>query len=194
MEGHRHPRPSNHIENLVGEKYQIQSHKVSDDYLDVYVVTDAYGRRFEAQAFVPVTELPREREGLYQARRRRMRRICRSPNFTEEFEHDGRRFLVSKVHRSSKEWADLQAMAGGRTKGENLCLLADSCTEDAWARTTRRIGDFGVTDTRVPGQQVSSYAEAVAINKEYPEVKSPQNERQRVYLSLGRSRNVVQGA
>lgn len=87
-------------ENVIGNKYRVQSRKIADDCLDVYIVTDIDGKYFEAQAFSPIAEMPRGREGLRNARRRRMKRIARSSNFAGEFEHGGRRFLVSYVRRN----------------------------------------------------------------------------------------------
>ncbi|KAF7559337.1 hypothetical protein G7046_g4816 [Stylonectria norvegica] len=86
--------------------YHVQSLEVRDTDLEVYVVTDARGDRYEAQAFA--CELPRQHEGLYQARRRRIKRIFRSKNFEQEIEQAGRRFLISRVQRNVKEWRDLQ--------------------------------------------------------------------------------------
>ncbi|WYZ42211.1 hypothetical protein EsH8_V_001106 [Colletotrichum jinshuiense] len=163
-------------ETFVGGDYQIQSHKVSDDYLDVYVVTDTAGARFEAQAFAPAAEMPRERDGLCKARRRRMKRICCSSNFAGEFEHDGRRFLVSKVQRNDKEWMDLQAQVGGRVKSENMPLPTE---------THIKKGDnLAATDTGMEEQhRRPSYAEAVARKTECPTLNPP-IERQKMCLSL----------
>ncbi|KAK2732296.1 hypothetical protein CKAH01_02242 [Colletotrichum kahawae] len=118
-------------ENLIREKYRIQSLRVADECLDVYVVTDRDGRYFGAQAFPTVAEMPREREGLRNARRRRMKRIVRSSNFAGDFEHEGRRFLVSGVRRNDKEWADLHAQVSGRIRDENMPRLAGNSMESA---------------------------------------------------------------
>lgn len=109
------------IEDMVGatlhgddHEYLIQSLQIRDDYLDVYLVTraDNQDEHYEAQAFA--RDLPRENEGLCQARRRRMKRIFRSKNFEREIEHGGRRFLISRVQRNEREWRDLREQVGGR--------------------------------------------------------------------------------
>ncbi|KAK2023765.1 hypothetical protein LX32DRAFT_656712 [Colletotrichum zoysiae] len=150
---------------LVGD-YEIQSHKLSDDYLDVYIVANTSGAFFEAQAFAPVAEMPRDREGLRRARRRRMRRICGSPNFADEFEHGGRRVLVSTVQRSGKEWAYLQGLCRGRPAcGER----AVSPREREVARGEQQGGygcRWGLADEASDQQRRrSSYAEAAMSNK-----------------------------
>ncbi|EFQ30840.1 hypothetical protein CGRA01v4_12904 [Colletotrichum graminicola] len=150
---------------LVGEKYEIRSHKVSGEYLDVYVVADERGTCFEAQAFAPVAEMPREREGLRQARRRRMRRICGSPNFADEFEHGGRRFLVSRVERSGKEWPHLQGLCQGR----RTCAEREVLPREQGAICGEQQGGY---ECRAPAEEAlnqqqrrSSYAEAAVSNK-----------------------------
>ena len=126
------------IEDMVGatlhgdHEYRIQSHKIRDDYLDVYLVTRADSSNtdernksrsepyyYEAQAFA--RDLPRENEGLCQARRRRMKRIFRSKNFEQEIEHEGRRFLISRVQRNGKEWRDLREQVGGSRGALEAC-------------------------------------------------------------------------
>jgi hypothetical protein len=117
-----HERSTNmSLEDMVGEtlqgddhEYRIQSLQIRDDYLDVYLVTraDNADERYEAQAFAQ--DLPRENEGLCQARRRRMKRIFRSKNFESEIEHGGKRFLISRVQRNEREWRDLREQVGGR--------------------------------------------------------------------------------
>lgn len=108
------------LEDMVGEtlqgddhEYHIQSLQIRDDYLDVYLVTraDNQDEHYEAQAFA--RDVPRENEGLCQARRRRMKRIFRSKNFESEIEHGGRRFLISRVQRNDREWRDLRDQVGG---------------------------------------------------------------------------------
>ncbi|KAK1598410.1 uncharacterized protein LY79DRAFT_506296 [Colletotrichum navitas] len=150
---------------LVGEKYEIKSHKVSGEYLDVYVVTDARGACFEAQAFAPMAEMPREREGLRQARRRRMRRICGSPNFADEFEHGGRRFLVSRVERNGNEWPYLQGLCQGR----RACAEREVLPREQEATCGERQRGYecrGPSDEALDQQQRrSSYAEAAMSNK-----------------------------
>lgn len=108
------------LEDMVGEtlqgddhEYRIKSLQIRDDYLDVYLVTraDNQDEHYEAQAFA--RDVPRENEGLCQARRRRMKRIFRSKNFESEIEHGGRRFLISRVQRNEREWRDLREQVGG---------------------------------------------------------------------------------
>ncbi|KAK1961065.1 hypothetical protein LY78DRAFT_589489 [Colletotrichum sublineola] len=172
--------------NVVGEKYEIKSHKISDDYLDVYVVADERGTYFEAQAFTPVAEMPRELEGLRQARRRRMRRICGSPNFADEFEHDGRRFLVSRVQRNGKEWEDLQS----------LCRRRRGCDERKDLQREQEVAcraQQGGYECRGPAHTVLdqqqrrwSYAEAVMSNKvEFSGNRDAHTTRKRMCLPLG---------
>ncbi|WYZ41435.1 hypothetical protein EsH8_V_000330 [Colletotrichum jinshuiense] len=172
--------PGTHSVNFISGTYQIQSHKLSDDYLDVYVVTDTAGAQFEAQAFTPIAEMPREREGLCQARRRRMKRICRSPNFEGELEHNGRRFLLSRVQRSDKEWVNLQAQVGGLVKSENMPLPIEACDKN-----TRVWADGFVAKGQVMPEphKRSSYAEAVARNAEYSEDLDLPTGRQKVCFS-----------
>ncbi|KAK2016664.1 hypothetical protein LZ32DRAFT_65821 [Colletotrichum eremochloae] len=151
-------------EDLIGDKYRIQSRKVTDDCLDVYVVTDEDGRYFEAQAFSPITALPETREGFRNARRRRMKRICRSNNFAGEFEHGGRRFLVSNVRRNEKEWADLQAQAGGRIRNENMSRLTRSSMDSA----STGISNCGSASMMIPKQnQRPSYADVAADSRHF---------------------------
>lgn len=113
------------LETMVGatlhsqdHEYHIQSLQIRDAYLDVYLVKrgDSADAGHEAQAFA--TDLPRENEGLCQARRRRMKRIFRSKNFEQEIEVDGRRVLISRVQRNGKEWRDLREQVGGQQDGE----------------------------------------------------------------------------
>ncbi|CAM1506105.1 Fc.00g057460.m01.CDS01 [Cosmosporella sp. VM-42] len=130
-----------HIENMVGDtlrgdhEYRIQSLQIRDDYLDVYLVTRADRPNnsniktssepyyYEAQAFA--CDLPRENEGLCQARRRRMKRIFRSKNFEQEIAHGGRRFLISRVQRNGKEWRDLREQIGGGKGALEACWLSE---------------------------------------------------------------------
>ncbi|KAK2046775.1 hypothetical protein LZ31DRAFT_629665 [Colletotrichum somersetense] len=148
----------------VGE-YEIKSHKLSDDYLDVYIVANTSGAFFEAQAFAPMAEMSRDREGLRQARRRRMRRICGSPNFADEFEHGGRRFLVSTVQRSGKEWTYLQGLCRGRL----ACEERDVSPREQEVACRQQQGGYGcrgLADEALDHQQRrSSYAEAAMSNK-----------------------------
>ncbi|KAK2063385.1 hypothetical protein LY76DRAFT_212739 [Colletotrichum caudatum] len=161
MARHHHQAHS----RLVGE-YEIKSHKVSDDYLDVYIVADTSGAFFEAQAFAPMAEMPRDREGLRQARRRRMRRICGSPNFADEFEHGGRRFLVSTVQRSGKEWAYLQGLCRGRPACEERGVVSPREQEAARGEQRGGYGCRGLADEALGQQQRrSSYAEAAMSDK-----------------------------
>ncbi|KAK1983323.1 hypothetical protein LZ30DRAFT_7403 [Colletotrichum cereale] len=172
------PRQDQAEANLVGEKYEIKSHKVSDDYLDVYVVADAHGACYEAQAFAPVTEMPREREGLRQARRRRMRRICGSPNFADEFEHGGRRFLVSRVQRSVKEWGNLQRLSRGRCASEEQEVACGKQHEEHECRGA---------DLLALNQQQGklSYAEAASRDMKFTGGLDTQAGRKRMCLTLG---------
>ncbi|KAK1993953.1 hypothetical protein LX36DRAFT_585299 [Colletotrichum falcatum] len=170
---------------LVGEKYEIQSHKVSDEYLDVYVVADARGALYEAQAFAPVAEMPRDREGLRRARRRRMRRICGSPNFADEFEHGGRRFLVSTVQRSGKEWAELQGLARRACEEREAALSREpevACREQQGGHEWRGPGHAALNQQ----QRRSSYAEVAVSNKvDLPGDIGAHTTRKRMCLTLG---------
>ncbi|KAF4875751.1 hypothetical protein CGCSCA1_v005145 [Colletotrichum siamense] len=167
--------------DLIGGEYQIKSHQVSDDFLDVYVVTDGNGTQFEAQVFAPISRIPREREGLYQARRRRMKRIHRSSNFEAEFEHNGQIVLVSRVQRNHKEWLDLQSRAVAQPQYENLPFSMDR-------PILRNIGTDGdISESSTPhtyGQVAASYAE-VASRGECLDSRDPPDTKRRLRLSLG---------
>ncbi|KAF4931516.1 hypothetical protein CGCVW01_v000460 [Colletotrichum viniferum] len=166
--------------DLIGGEYQIKSHQVSDDFLDVYVVTNRNGTQFEAQVFTPISKIPREKEGLYQARRRRMKRIHRSSNFAAEFEHNGQIVLLSRVQRNHKEWLDLQSQAGTQPRYENLPFSTDR-------PILENIGTHGIVfESSVPhayGQMTASYAE-VTSRSECLDSKDPPGQR-RLRLSLG---------
>ncbi|KAF9877392.1 hypothetical protein CkaCkLH20_05092 [Colletotrichum karsti] len=190
-----------YTENLVGEKYHIQSHKLSDDFLDVYVVTDENGNHFEAQAFTPVAKMPRESEGLCQARRRRMKRICRSHNFADEFEHEGRRFLVSKVRRNDKDWMDLQAQVGGRSsssssseKTENIlrpAAAAEGFVAEASSSWDRQEDDGlgpAVLGSSAQHRINPSYSDALARNTRH--AAGEPDGRRRLFLALGNPKRV----
>ncbi|KAF4898385.1 hypothetical protein CGCF415_v010829 [Colletotrichum fructicola] len=167
--------------DIIGGEYQIKSHQLSDDFLDVYIVTDANGAQYEAQVFFPISEIPREREGLCQARRRRMKRIYRSSNFETEFEHNGRTVLVSRVQRNNKEWMDLQSQVGGQPRYENMPLATDyPPLENAEPRSD----NFQSSSPYSLGQTVPSYAKmATKMDFVGPEV-APAG-RRRVCLGLG---------
>lgn len=169
--------PGGH-ENLIGDKYQIKCRKpeVSDDYLDFYIVTNTDGAQFEAQAF---SAMPREREGLLQARRRRMKRIYRSDNFEDEFEYEGRRFLVSRVQRNQKEWTDLEAQVGGRRQQENLPPPPEDCIEKFRAAIPGNINEGGPAKSRG-----STYAAMLSKHHNYPDNVNEAAQRRK--LCLGR--------
>ncbi|KAL3299093.1 hypothetical protein RB213_012164 [Colletotrichum asianum] len=177
-----------HSENLsVGDKYLIQCHKVNDDFLDVYVVTDENGRLFEAQAF---SEMPLEREGLYHARKRRMKRICRSNNFAEEIRHDdGRRFLVSNVQRNDKEWADLKAQAGSRIKVKNPSRLPEGHVENHHTEMEHFMPRLTSTSRQIKS---SSYAEAAARSQNHDANVKPIVGGGKIRLCLGGSKRSLE--
>ncbi|KAF3805341.1 hypothetical protein GCG54_00006284, partial [Colletotrichum gloeosporioides] len=187
------PSTSTHLETnrlvlqriSIGNKYRIQSRKITDDCLDVYIVTDIDGRYFEAQAFSPVAEMPREREGLRNARRRRMKRIARSSNFAGELKHGGRHFLVSDVRRNDKEWADLQAQTGGRIRDENMPRLTGNSMESACAAMSH----CGSASTMTPKHnQRSTYADVAARCEDYDVGTNPVVGRRTITFSLGGSK------
>ncbi|KAK1840498.1 hypothetical protein CCHR01_16875 [Colletotrichum chrysophilum] len=108
--------------------------------------------------------MPREREGLRNARRRRMKRIARSSNFAGEFEHGGRRFFVSDVRRNDKEWADLQAQTVGRIRDENMPRLTGNSMESACAAMSH----CGLAPIMTPKHnQRSTYADVAASSQNY---------------------------
>lgn len=170
-------------ENLIGNKYRVQSRKIANDCLDVYIVIDIDGKYFEAQAFSPIAEMPRGREGLRNARRRRMKRIARSSNFAGEFEHGERRFLVSDVRRNGKEWADLQAQAGGRIKDGNMPRLTGSSTES----TCAGMSHCGSASTPKHNQR-STYADVAARSQNYDVSANSVVGRRTITFSLGGSK------
>lgn len=98
---------------FIGEHYRLQQVRLQTEFLDIFSVVYLCGRVFEAQAFS--LSCPTSCGKLLESRRRRMKRIYRSDNFVDVFEEAGRRFLVTKVDRTEKEWSDVcrQAMHGG---------------------------------------------------------------------------------
>lgn len=94
---------------FLGGHYQLHQLRLQTEFLDIFSVVCLCGRVFEAQAFslslgADTLERPKQ---LMDSRRRRMKRIYRSENFVDVFEDSGRRFLVSKVDRTEKEWRDV---------------------------------------------------------------------------------------
>ncbi|KAF7519494.1 hypothetical protein G7054_g13087 [Neopestalotiopsis clavispora] len=94
---------------FLGGHYQLHQLRLQTEFLDIFSVVCLCGRVFEAQAFslslgADTLERPKQ---LMDSRRRRMKRIYRSDNFVDVFEDSGRRFLVSKVDRTEKEWRDV---------------------------------------------------------------------------------------
>ncbi|ETS77935.1 hypothetical protein PFICI_09997 [Pestalotiopsis fici W106-1] len=98
---------------FIGDHYRLQQLRLQTEFLDIFSVVCLCGRVFEAQAFS--LSCPASRGKLLESRRRRMKRIYRSDNFVDVFEQAGRRFLVTKVDRTEKEWSDVcrQVMRGG---------------------------------------------------------------------------------
>ncbi|KAF3026565.1 hypothetical protein E8E14_014057 [Neopestalotiopsis sp. 37M] len=98
---------------FIGDHYRLQQLRLQTEFLEIFSVVCLCGRVFEAQAFS--LSCPASRGKLLESRRRRMKRIYRSDNFVDVFEEAGRRFLVTKVDRTEKEWSDVcrQAMRGG---------------------------------------------------------------------------------
>lgn len=88
---------------LEGCEYRLGHLRCQDDYLDIYSVTNTCGLSFEAQAF-SISGLPAK---LFQARKRRMKRICLSQNYFDQLEQTGKRFLISTVERSDAELKNL---------------------------------------------------------------------------------------
>lgn len=103
-----------------GGHYRLQQLRLRTEYLDIFSIVCLCGRVFEAQAFslsLPArndsssssdsdsssSSSPKQQQ-LIDSRRRRMKRIYRSDNFVDAFEQSGRRFLVSAVDRTEKEW------------------------------------------------------------------------------------------
>ncbi|KAI0174261.1 hypothetical protein BJ166DRAFT_142722 [Pestalotiopsis sp. NC0098] len=103
-----------------GGHYRLQQLRLRTEYLDIFSIVCLCGRVFEAQAFslsLPArndsssssdsdsssSSSPKQQQ-LIDSRRRRMKRIYRSENFVDAFEQSGRRFLVSTVDRTEKEW------------------------------------------------------------------------------------------
>ncbi|ETS74254.1 hypothetical protein PFICI_14120 [Pestalotiopsis fici W106-1] len=98
---------------FLGGHYRLHQLRLQTEFLDIFSVVCLCGRVFEAQAFslslgadAPERGLPLPKQ-LMDSRRRRMKRIYRSDNFVDVFEDSGKRFLVSKVDRTEKEWRDV---------------------------------------------------------------------------------------
>ncbi|KAK9423708.1 hypothetical protein SUNI508_13938 [Seiridium unicorne] len=88
---------------FIGDHYRLQQLRLQTEFLDIFSVVCLCGRVFEAQAF----SLSCPCRKLLESRRRRMKRIYRSDNFVDVFEQSGKRFLVTKVDRTEKEWRDV---------------------------------------------------------------------------------------
>ncbi|KAH9243993.1 hypothetical protein K456DRAFT_1756748 [Colletotrichum gloeosporioides 23] len=126
--------------------------------------------------------MPRGGEGLRNARRRRIKRIPRSSNFAGEFEHGGRRFLVSDVRRNDKEWADLQAQAGGRIKDGNMPRLTGNSIESACAGMSH-CGSGSIMTPK--HNQRSAYANVAASSQNYDVGTNSVVGRRTITFSLG---------
>lgn len=105
-----------------GGHYRLQQLRLRTEYLDIFSIVCLCGRVFEAQVFslsLPArndsvsssdsdssasSSSSSKQQQLIDSRRRRMKRIYRSDNFVDAFEQSGRRFLVSAVDRTEKEW------------------------------------------------------------------------------------------
>lgn len=118
---------------FIGDHYQLQQLRLQTEFLDIFSVVCLCGRVFEAQAF----SLSCPCRKLLDSRKRRMKRIYRSSNFVDVFEEFGKRFLVTKVDRTEKEWRDVcqQVVQGGEDFASNeparlLGFEARCCVED----------------------------------------------------------------
>ncbi|KAH6714021.1 hypothetical protein BKA61DRAFT_656563 [Leptodontidium sp. MPI-SDFR-AT-0119] len=91
----------NFVGAFLGGRYRLQLLQYQEESLDVYSITNLFGRSYEAQAF-SLSESGVS-ANLLQARKRRMKRLFRSKNFVDEIQQAGKRFLITDIDRNDKE-------------------------------------------------------------------------------------------